>query len=332
MDLTTTYMGLALKNPIVPSASPLSKDIGTIKAMEDAGAAAIVMYSLFEEQIVHEQLELDHFLTQGTESFAEAMTYFPTMEEYNLGPDAYLEHIRRAKAATDIPIIGSLNGVSAGGWMEYAKNIQEAGADALELNIYYIPADGKYDGAEIEAMYLEDLRRVKEVVTIPVAMKLSPFFTSMSNIARKLDDAGVDALVLFNRFYQPDFDLEKLEVIPSINLSSSAESRLPLRWIAMLHGRVKASMAATTGIHTAEDVLKMLMAGADVTMMCSVLLQKGIPHITRVLEDLERWMTENEYISVTQMKGSMSQRSVAEPSAFERANYMRALNSWKLHV
>lgn len=332
MDLTTTYMGLALKNPIVPSASPLSKDIGTIKAMEDAGAAAIVMYSLFEEQIVHEQLELDHFLTQGTESFAEAMTYFPTMEEYNLGPDAYLEHIRRAKAATDIPIIGSLNGVSAGGWMEYAKKIQEAGADALELNIYYIPADGKYAGAEIEAMYLEDLRRVKEVVTIPVAMKLSPFFTSMSNVALALDNAGVDALVLFNRFYQPDFDLEKLEVVPSINLSSSAESRLPLRWIAMLYGRVKASMAATTGIHTAEDVLKMLMAGADVTMMCSVLLQKGIPHITRVLEDLERWMSENEYISVTQMKGSMSQRSVAEPSAFERANYMRALNSWKLHV
>lgn len=332
MDLTTTYMGLALKNPIVPSASPLSKDIGTIKAMEDAGAAAIVMYSLFEEQIVHEQLELDHFLTQGTESFAEAMTYFPTMEEYNLGPDAYLEHIRRAKAATDIPIIGSLNGVSAGGWMEYAKKIQEAGADALELNIYYIPADGKYTGAEIEAMYLEDLRRVKEAVTIPVAMKLSPFFTSMSNVALALDTAGVDALVLFNRFYQPDFDLEKLEVVPSINLSSSTESRLPLRWIAMLHGRVKASMAATTGIHTAEDVLKMLMAGADVTMMCSVLLQKGIPHITRVLEDLERWMTENEYISVTQMKGSMSQRSVAEPSAFERANYMRALNSWKLHV
>lgn len=332
MDLTTTYMGLALKNPIVPSASPLSKDIGTIKAMEDAGAAAIVMYSLFEEQIVHEQLELDHFLTQGTESFAEAMTYFPTMEEYNLGPDAYLEHIRRAKAATDIPIIGSLNGVSAGGWMEYARKIQEAGADALELNIYYIPADGKYTGAEIEAMYLEDLRRVKEAVTIPVAMKLSPFFTSMSNVALALDTAGVDALVLFNRFYQPDFDLEKLEVVPSINLSSSTESRLPLRWIAMLHGRVKASMAATTGIHTAEDVLKMLMAGADVTMMCSVLLQKGIPHITRVLEDLERWMTENEYISVTQMKGSMSQRSVAEPSAFERANYMRALNSWKLHV
>jgi len=332
MDLTTTYMGLQLKNPIVPSASPLSRDLDNIKRMEDAGAAAIVMYSLFEEQIAHEQKELDHFLMQGTESFQEAMSYFPQAEDYNLGPEEYLGHIKAAKEATSIPIIGSLNGVSAGGWLEYAKRIQDAGADALELNVYYIPTSDTYTAEQIENIYLEDLTRIKGGISIPVAMKLSPYFSSVANMAKKLDDAGADALVLFNRFYQPDFDLEKLEVIPTVNLSSSAENRLPLRWIAILHGQIKANMAATTGVHTAIDALKMLMAGADVTMLCSVLLEHGPQHIATVLADLQKWMEEKEYDSITQMKGSMSQKSVAEPAAFERANYMKALNSWKVTV
>lgn len=332
MDLTTTYMGLQLKNPIVPSASPLSRDLDTIKRMEDAGASAIVMYSIFEEQIVHEQKELDHFLMQGTESYQEALSYFPEAEEYNLGPDEYLEHISAAKKATQIPIIGSLNGVSAGGWMEYGKKIEDAGADGLELNVYYIPTDASHDATAIENIYLEDLKRIKDSISIPVAMKLSPYFSSMANMAKKLDEAGADALVLFNRFYQPDFDLEELEVVPEVNLSTSAESRLPLRWIAILYGHIKAGMAATSGVHTHLDALKMLMAGADVAMVCSVLLEKGPAHIRTLLNDLQHWMEEKEYESVTQMKGSMSQRAVAEPAAFERANYMKALNSWKVIV
>lgn len=332
MDLTTTYMGLRLKNPLVPSASPLSKELGNIKRMEDAGASAIVMYSLFEEQLAHEQRELDHFLTQGTESYQEAMSYFPAIAEYNFGPDEYLEHIRGAKEATGIPIIGSLNGVSAGGWLEYAKKIEEAGADGLELNVYYIPTSPNYKSEEIESIYVEDLRRVKNAVKIPVAMKLSPYFSTMAAMAKKLDDAGADALVMFNRFYQPDFDLEKLEVVPAVNLSTSSEGRLPLRWIAILHGHIKASMAATTGVHTHLDALKMLMAGADVAMMCSALLHHGPQHIATVLGGLQQWMEEKEYASVAQLKGSMSQRSVAEPAAFERANYMKALNSWRVIV
>ncbi len=332
MDLTTTYMGLQLKNPIVPSASPLSRDLDNIKRMEDAGASAIVMYSLFEEQIVHEQKEMDHFLMQGTESYQEALSYFPEAEEYNLGPDEYLEHISAAKKATQIPIIGSLNGVSAGGWMEYAKKIEDAGADGLELNVYYIPTDAQHDATAIENIYLEDLTRIKDSIGIPVAMKLSPYFSTMANMAKKLDEAGADALVLFNRFYQPDFDLEELEVVPEVNLSTSAESRLPLRWIAILYGHIKASMAATSGVHTHLDALKMLMAGADVAMMCSALLEKGPAHIRTVLTDLQHWMEEKEYESVEQMKGSMSQRAVAEPAAFERANYMKALNSWKVII
>jgi len=332
MDLSTTYMGLKLKNPIVPSASPLSRDIANIKAMEDAGAAAIVIHSLFEEQLAHEQMELDHFLTQGTESYQEAISYFPTQTSYELGPDSYLNHIRKAKDATDIPIIGSLNGVSVGGWMDYAKLMQEAGADALELNVYYIPTNPNYTATEIESIYINDLKRVKASVSIPVAMKLSPFFSSMANMITALDRAGADAFVMFNRFYQPDFDLEKLEVVPTVHLSSSGEGLLPLRWIAIMHGRIKASMAATTGIHSAEDSLKMLMAGADVTMMCSTLLQNGIHHITKVLDNMMLWMEEKEYPSVEMLKGSMSQKSCAEPAAFERANYMKALNNWKMTV
>ncbi len=329
MDLSTTYMGLKLKNPIVPSASPLSENVDTVKAMEDAGAAAVVVYSLFEEQITHETGELDHYLSFHAESYAEATTYFPEPEEFTLGPYEYLDHIANLKKAVDIPVIGSLNGVSSGGWAKYAKNIQDAGADAIELNVYYIPTNPNITGSEIENMYVDTLKAVKENVTIPVAIKLSPFFTSMANMAKKLDHAGANALVLFNRFYQPDFDLENLEVVPNLELSSNWEMRLPLRWIAILYGQIKASLAATSGIHNHLDVLKIMMAGGDVAMMASELLRNGIGRISEILKDLEHWMEEHEYDSIDLMKGSMSQKSVNEPAAFERANYMKLLQSYE---
>ena len=328
MDLTTTYMGLKLKNPLVPSASPLGRDVSTVKRMEDSGAAAVVLESLFEEQIVHEKFEMDHFLAQGTESFAEATSYFPDSDMYTFGPDEYLAHIRKCKKAVDIPIIASLNGVSKGGWTEYARNMQEAGADALELNSYYLATDMNKSPQEIEDNYIEVLKAVKNAVTIPVALKLSPYFTSLSYVAKKFDEVGVDALVLFNRFYQPDIDLENLEVVPNLVLSTSESSRVPLRWIAILYGKVKANMAATTGIHTAEDVLKMIMVGADVTQLCATLFQNGIEHIKTLIDGMNQWMEEHEYESVKQMKGSMSHKSVAEPAAYERANYMKVLKSY----
>ncbi len=330
MDLTTTYMGLKLKNPIVPSASPLSHSVESVKAMEDAGAAAVVVYSLFEEQINHESGELDHYLTHGTESFAEALNYFPEPSQFRLTPVQYLEHISKLKKNTNIPIIGSLNGVSKGGWVKYAKSIEEAGADALELNVYYVATDPKLSGSEVENMYVDALKSVKENVKIPVAIKLSPYFSSMANMAKKLDEAGADALVLFNRFYQPDFNLEKLEVEPNLMLSTNWEMRLPLRWIAILYGQIKANMAATSGIHKEEDVIKVMMAGADAAMVCSELLVNGIGRITQILKGMEKWMEENQYSSIQMMKGSMSQKSCAEPAAFERANYMKALQSYKI--
>lgn len=329
MNLSTTYLGLKLKNPIVPSASPLSRTLDSMKRLEDAGAAAIVVYSLFEEQIAHEAAELDHYLSYGTESFAEALTYFPEADEYNLGPEEYIKLLHDAKRSLGIPVIGSLNGISTGGWIEYAKKIEETGADALELNVYYIPTDPKLTSQDVEDRYLEVLHAVKRAVKIPVAMKLSPYFSSMANMAQRLDNAGADGLVLFNRFYQPDIDLETLEVKPNVILSSPQALRLPLRWIAILYGRLKASLAATSGVHTAQDVVKLLMAGADVTMMCSSLLIHGPQHIQQVLSDLDQWMLEHEYTSIKQMKGSMSQRAVADPAAFERANYMKALNQYK---
>jgi dihydroorotate dehydrogenase (fumarate) len=328
MDLTTTYLGLKLKNPIVPSASPFSHTLDSMKRLEDAGAAAVVMYSLFEEQIEHEALALDHFLSSTAEIHAEAPDYFPEPAEYNLGPDQYLGLIRHAKQSLAIPVIASLNGVTVGGWIEYAKKIQEAGADALELNIYYIPTDPNMTGREVEDRYLTILREVKKAITIPVAVKLSPFFSSIPNIAVRLEEAGADGLVLFNRFYQPDIDIDQLEVVPGVVLSTSEAIRLPLRWIAILRGHLRASLAATSGVHTAADVLKLVMVGADVTMMCSALLKHGPKRVTEVLEDLDRWMQEHEYVSIEQMKGSMSQRSVADPSAFERANYMKALQRY----
>jgi len=326
MDLTTTYMGLKLKNPLVPSSSPLSKELDTIKKLEDAGASAIVMYSIFEEQISFEAKELDHFLNYGTQSFAEALTYFPRQEEYFLGPEEYLQHIRKAKEATGIPIIGSLNGISTGGWIDYAKKIEEAGADALELNIYFLPTNLNQESRQIENLYRVILRAVKANVKIPVAMKLSPYFSSMARMAKELDEDGADALVMFNRFYQPDLDLENLEVKPGVVLSSSKDLRLPLRWIAILYGKIKASMAGTSGVHTAEDAIKLIMAGADVTQMCAALLINGPHHLTKVLRDMQDWMEAHEYNSIKTMKGSMSQKSVAEPAAFERANYVKALN------
>jgi dihydroorotate dehydrogenase (fumarate) len=329
MDLTTTYMGMALKNPIVPSASPLSENLENIRRMEDAGAAAVVMYSLFEEQITLESQQLDHYLSYGVESFPEALSYFPDMQTYKVGPDDYLNRVRRAKQAVDIPIIGSLNGVSTGGWIEYARQIEEAGADGLELNVYYIPTDLGMTSAEVEQLYLDILRDVKKTVSIPVAMKLSPYFSATANMARRLAEAGADALVLFNRFYQPDFDLENLEVVPRVVLSNAHELLLPMRWVAILYGRVPVDLAITSGVHTLEEVLKGVMAGAKVTMMASELLQNGIQRISQILEGMVQWMEEYEYESVTQMQGSMSQQNVAEEAAFERANYMKVLGSWR---
>lgn len=328
MDLSTTYLGFKLKNPIIPSASPMSRTVDGIRAMEDYGAGAVVLYSLFEEQIRHEAKELYHFLSYGTESYAEALSYFPAKEEYYVGPEEYLEHIQNVKRAVGIPVIASLNGATVGGWTEYAKNIQEAGADALELNVYFIPTDPNHSANYVEQLYLEILQAVKAKVTIPVAMKLSPFFSSLPNMAKRLDERGVNGLVLFNRFYQPDIDLETLEVEPSVVLSSSDALRLPLRWIGILHKNIHADLAATSGIHTAQDVLKMMMVGANVAMMCSALLRFGPKRIGEVLNDMQKWMIDHEYESIEQMRGSMSHKSIADSSAFERANYMKALNSF----
>ena len=329
MDLTTTYLGLKLRTPLVVSASPLSEEIDNIKRMEDAGASAVVLYSIFEEQFTRDRLELHQRLEQGTESFPEALTYFPDSGDYRLGPEEYLGHIWLAKKSTQMPVIASLNGSSTGGWIEYAQRIQAAGADALELNIYYIPTDPMLSGTEVEMTYFEILQAVKSVVTIPVAVKLSPFFSSFANMARRLDTAGADGLVLFNRFYQPDIDLDTLEIEPNILLSTPMAMRLPLRWVAILYGRLRANLAATSGIHRASDVLKMLLAGADVTMLCSALMRHGIHHIRTVEQDLIDLMSKHEYESVSQLKGSLSQKNCASPSEFERAQYMRAICSYK---
>jgi dihydroorotate dehydrogenase (fumarate) len=329
MDMRTQYMGMTLKNPIVASSSPLSHTLDGLRRLEDAGAAAVVMYSLFEEQIAAESFYLDYYLNHGTDSYAESLSYFPESYSYNVGPDEYLELIRRAKQSLSIPVIGSLNGVSTGGWIDYASLIEEAGANALELNVYYIPTSTYLAGAEVEYIYTDILREVKRAVSIPVAMKLSPYFSSTANMAERLWEGGADALVLFNRFYQPDFDLETLEVVPRLVLSNSDELRLPLRWVAILYGRVAVDFAITSGVHTYQDALKALMAGARVAMMASELLQKGPSRINEVLTEMKEWMEEHEYESVSQMIGSMSQKNVIDPAAFERANYMKTLASFK---
>jgi dihydroorotate dehydrogenase (fumarate) len=328
MDLTTTYLGLKLANPLVPSASPLAEKVDDIKRLEDAGAAAVVLHSLFEEQLKMESAEQDYHMTHGTESFAEALSYFPQPSEFRLGPEDYLEHIAKAKQAVKIPIIASLNGSTLGGWTDYAKKMQQAGADALELNIYSIPTDLNLAAAGVEKTYVDILKAVKKTVTIPVAVKLSPFFTNFAYVAKRLADARADGLVLFNRFYQPDIDLDTLDIKPNVLLSTPMAMRLPLRWVAILYGRVQTSLAATSGIHRATDALKMLMAGADVTMMCSALLRHGPQHIATVKREMTMWMEEHEYESVAQLKGSLSQKNCPSPSEFERAQYMRAISSY----
>lgn len=328
IDLSTSYLGLHLKNPLVASASPLSKKIDRVRRLEDAGIAAVVMYSLFEEQIVHESLELDHYLSRASHSFAEALTYLPDIGTYSIGPEDYVENLFYLKEAVGIPVIGSLNGISTGGWVDYARMIEQAGADALELNIYNLPIHPDITSQELESEYVELVHEIRSTIQIPLSVKLSPFFTALPNLSRRLVNAGANGLVLFNRFYQPDFDLDNLTVVPNLVLSHSDELRLPLRWIAILYGRVAADFALTSGIHTAQDVLKAMMAGAKVAMMASTLLQNGIGRTSDILRDITHWMIEHEYESITQMQGSMSQRAVAEPAAFERANYMKVLSSY----
>ncbi len=329
MDLSTTYLGMNLKNPIVPSASPLSRSVSTIRKMEDNGAAAVVLYSLFEEELNHESKTLNRYLTEGTHSYAEALSYFPEARSYQaIGPDSYLEHIHRAKKAVDIPIIASLNGVSTGGWVNFAKQIEGAGADALELNVYFLPTNLDLTGVEIEQGYFDLLRDIKKEITIPVALKLSPYFSATANMMKALVDHGAEGLVLFNRFYQPDFDLENLEITPHLALSSSSELRLPLRWIAILHGRLDVDLALTTGVHTAEDALKSVAAGASAVQMASELLRNGVGRIGEILAEMSDWLIEHEYESLDILKGSMSQINCGFPAAFERANYLEVVRSF----
>ena len=330
INLSTNYLGMRLKNPVVVSSSPLQRDLGNVRQMEDCGAAAIVMHSLFEEQIDVEGHELNRWMEQGTESFAESLSYLPEMETYNLGPEGYLEHLMQVKNTVGIPVIGSLNGVSAGGWTRYARMMEDAGADAIELNTYYLATDPKVPGTEIEKMYGDLVTEVKSSVKVPVAVKLSPMFSSMANMAHGLDQVGAKGLVLFNRFYQPDFDLEKLEVVPSLELSHSSELLPRLNWVAILFGHINADMAVTGGVHSGTDVLKCMMAGARVAMMTSALLRNGIDYIVKVLDQMKDWMVEHEYDSIEQMQGSMARRSVADASAFERVNYMQVLSSYAL--
>lgn len=328
VDLGTTYLGMSLRSPLVASASPLTGSLDALLRLEDAGCGAVVLPSLFEEQIEHEDMEVHRVLETGVESFPEARSYFPDMEDYNTGPTSYLRHLEVAKQALSIPVIGSLNGVSRGGWVRYARRMEEAGADALELNVYLIAADPEATSAEVEARYLELVGEVSREVAIPLAVKVGPFFSAPANMARRLVEAGADGLVLFNRFMQPDIDLETLRVVPGVQLSTSSELRLPLRWIALLRGHVRASLAATTGVHAAEDALKLLLVGADVTMMASALLRNGPEHAAGVLRDMERWLEERDYASVGQLRGSMSREAAPDPEAFERSQYMRALVSY----
>jgi dihydroorotate dehydrogenase (fumarate) len=325
VDLSTTYLGLQLRTPLVASASPLSQEIDGIRRLEDSGASAVVLYSLFEEQLRQEGFELEHHLAEGTNSFAEAASFFPQPDEFRLGPEGYLNHIHRAKISTSVPIIASLNGTTVGGWTQYAKLIEQAGADALECNIYSIPTDPDLTSDAVEQQYLDILKAVKSAVTIPVAVKLSPFFSNMANMAKRIDAAGANGLVLFNRFYQPDINLDELEIQPNVLLSTPQALRLPLTWIGLLYGRIHASLAATSGVHCPEDVVKLLMVGADVTMLCSTLLRNGIGHLQHLEDGLLEWMEKHEYESVQQMKGSMSQIRCPNPSAFERAQYMKAV-------
>ena len=328
IELKTQYLGLELKNPLVAAASALSKKTDRVKRMEDAGVSAVVMYSLFEEQIVHDSLAFNYYMERGTERNAESLDYFPNLDKYNVGPDQYLKQIEQNKQAVDIPIIASLNGVSNTGWIEYAQKMEQAGADALELNTYYIPADLNLTASQIEDNHVELVQNVSKSVSIPVSVKLSPFFTALPNLAARLVDAGADGLVLFNRFIQPNLDIEKMEVDTTLHLSSSAELLLPLRWIALLHGKINADLALTTGVHSGVDLVKSVMAGANVAMVASEFVSKGVDCAKEMLAEMENWMTAYEYDSVEKMRGSMSQQHVENPAAFERANYMKALQTY----
>lgn len=329
MDLQTHYMGLSLKHPIVASASPLSGNVGNIKRMEDAGAAAVVLFSLFEEQIKQDNAAFDHFMEYGSDSFAESLSYFPVTDDDHVGTERYLELLREASEAVAIPIIGSLNGITNEGWIDYARQMQQAGADGIELNIYYIPADVGVSGRDVEQRYLDIVKAVRAAVTVPLALKLSPFFSAMGHMANQLAEAGADGLVLFNRFYQPDFDLGQLDVEPSLDLSTPSEIRLPLLWIAILYGRVNASLAATTGVHSADEIVKYLLAGADAVMTTSALLKNDIDYMTTLVEGLKHWMEDRAFASLADLRGSMSQLHLADPSAFERANYIKILENYK---
>jgi len=330
IDLSTTYLGLKLKNPLVASSSPMCQDVANVCRMEEAGAAAVVLQSLFEEQIEIESDELDRAYTESSSLYAEATTHLPELVGHYVGPEGYLNHIRKCKEAVRIPIIASLNGTSIGGWVKYGEEMEQAGADALELNIYYIPTDLNVSGEQVEAKYVDLVREIKGRVRIPVAVKLSPFFSSMGNMARKLDAAGADGLVLFNRFYQPDYDLEALEVVPNLILSTPHELLLRLHWVAVLYGNVKADMALTGGVHSATDIVKAMMAGAKIAMMTSALLKRGISYLDTLCTELLVWMGEHEYDSIRQMQGSMSRNAVPQPEAFERANYMKVLRSYAM--
>lgn len=328
VDLSTKYLGLKLANPLVVAACPLTESTDNLRRLESAGVAAAVLPSLFEEQIEHDEVEVSRVYEKGAESFPEALSYFPEMDDYRVGPETYLRHIEEAKKAVKIPIIASLNGTSQGGWIRYAKLMQDAGADALELNVYFIAADTDMNGQEVEAQYVDLVAAVKKSVSIPLAVKVGPYFSSPGHMARRLVEAGADGLVLFNRFLQPDINLDTLETSPRLALSTPFESLLPLRWIAILRGRVQASLALTSGVHDADGLIKALLAGTDVAMIASVLYKKGFAQVGEILQAMQAWMEEREYESVEQMRGSMSQVNCPDPAAFERGNYMKALTSF----
>jgi dihydroorotate dehydrogenase (fumarate) len=327
-DLVSKYLGLTLRNPLVAAAGPLSKKLDTLRKLEDAGVGAVVLHSLFEEQIVHESQELDHYLTRLTNASPEALTWFPDLGSYNLLPEEYLEHIRTVKAALDIPVIASLNGFTAGGWIEWAKRMEEAGADAIELNAYHVQTSVEVSSAQMEDDLVALIQEVRKQVKIPLSLKLSPFFAGLPHLCRRLSQAGVDGLVLFNRFLQPDLDPEGLDVSTTVKLSDSEDLRLPLRWSAILHGKVEADIAITTGIHNGKDLVKAVMSGAAVGQVTSEFLNKGPQRAAGILSEFADWMRDYEYISVTQMRGALSQKNASDPSAYERANYMKALQSF----
>ncbi len=330
MDLSTNYLGLRLAHPLMPGASPLADSLDTVKRLEDAGAAAIVLRSLFEEQITRERDGLVHNIEVTANTSAEALAYFPKPEDFVFQTHEYLEQIRKIKAAVRIPVVASLNGTTNEGWLTYAKTMQEAGADALELNVYFIATSPKESGADVERRTVEILRAVKKAVTIPVAMKLSPFYSSVAHLAHQLDEAGADGIVVFNRFYQPDIDVEALEAVPSLHLSDSSELLLRIHWLAILWGQVKASLAASGGVHTGLDAVKAVMAGASAVQVVSRLLEDGPERLLTIIQGMKHWMEEHDYESVAQMRGSMSLQKSPDPAAFERGNYMKVLRSWRV--